>query len=47
MSQVLAQISDYVMLFAATMLCRPEPPDWRVEPTTLGVTAIEHPNSTM
>ena len=31
---------------AVTMLHRPEPPEWRVEPTTLSVTAIEYPHST-
>jgi len=31
---------------AATMLRRPEPPEWRAEPTTLGETAIEFPHST-
>jgi len=29
---------------AVTMLRRPEPPEWKVEPTTLGVTAIEFPS---
>jgi len=33
----------WVLFVAATMLRHPEKPKWRVEPTTLSVTAIQHP----
>ena len=35
------------MRLAATIMRRPEPIKERVEPTTLGITAIEIPHSTM